>query len=143
MKPISGVLDAASKTAEGVKNTALIFDKSTDETREREPRVFYGFEKFYESYNVSDVEIMKILKKKKKSKFVNNCYFGFKKFLPLNKEPNNFYCFIFTLEDLINYSCVREKIEWYVPVLSIKNVEKTGGGLKICLKEPNKIMKVN
>ena len=142
VKPISGVLDAASKTAEGVKNTALIFDKAAEDHRERDPRVFYGYERFYEAYNVSDVEIIKILKKVKKGRLMNNHYFGFKKYLPLNREPNNFYIMIFTLETLINYSCTRGKTEWCIPILSIKSSEKIGGGLRIYLKEKDKKLKV-
>ena len=69
MKPITGVLDAVSKTSEGVKNTALIFDKEKEDQRERDPRIFYGFDKFYENYKNDDVDIMRILKKKKKGRF--------------------------------------------------------------------------
>lgn len=135
------MLDAASKTAEGVKNTALIFDK-TEEKREREPRIFYGFDKCYESYNNDDIEVMKILKTKNKGKFAKNSYFGFKKFLPSAKESNNIYMMIFTLENLINFSCHKGKIEWHVPISTIMKADKQGGGLKIYLKEINKKLKV-
>lgn len=141
MKPISGVLDAASKTAEGVKNTALIFEK-TEEKREREPRIFYGFDKCYESYNNDDIEVMKILKTAKKGKFAMSSYFGFKKYLPSAKESNNIYMLIFTLENLINFSCHRGKIEWYIPINTIMKAENQGGGLKIYLNEINKKLKV-
>jgi len=44
-KPISGILDATSKTSEGIKNFANSFDDKEDkpnENRIRYPRVFYG-----------------------------------------------------------------------------------------------------
>lgn len=142
VKPITGVLDAASKTAEGVKNTAFIFDKEKEDQRERDPRVFYGFDKAYDNYNLGDVEVMRILKKKKKGRFANNCYFGFRKFLPSAKSPNAFHFMIFTMETLINYDCSREKFEWYFPVSNIKAVGKMSTGVKIYLKEHDKKVKV-
>ena len=50
VKPIAGVFDATSKTAEGIKNTATHFDDKPNERRMRLPRVFYekaGFIKMY------------------------------------------------------------------------------------------------
>jgi vacuolar protein sorting-associated protein 13A/C len=45
VKPISGVIDATSKTAEGIKNTTKVFSKETRELRTRRysPRPFYGY----------------------------------------------------------------------------------------------------
>ncbi len=45
IKPVTGLLDATSKTAEGFKNTAIL--NKTNEKRERLPRAFYGNEKFF------------------------------------------------------------------------------------------------
>jgi vacuolar protein sorting-associated protein 13A/C len=42
VKPVTGVLDFASKTTEGLKNTALHFEDKSNENRMRCPRVFYG-----------------------------------------------------------------------------------------------------
>lgn len=133
------MLDAASKTAEGVKNTAYIFDKEKEDLRERDPRIFYGYDKFYGIYNENDIEIMRILKKKKKGKFAPNCFFGFKKY---QQDPHNQYMMIFTMETLINYNCGKDKLEWYISVQNIKAIAKTGGGLKIFLKEQDKKLKV-
>ena len=88
MKPITGVLDAASKTAEGVKNTANIFDKEKEDLRERDPRIFYGYDKFYDSYNGNDIEAMRFLK------------IGKREDLLIQTQ----YIMIFTFETLINYN---------------------------------------
>ena len=50
IKPVTGILDATSKTAEGIKNTTNQFDDGPNEKWERIPRVFYGPEKFYKNY---------------------------------------------------------------------------------------------
>ena len=44
VKPVVGVMDLTSKTAEGIKNTANYFDDKSNETRFRPPRVFYSCE---------------------------------------------------------------------------------------------------
>lgn len=45
-KPVTGVMDLTSKTAEGIKNTTKIFDKEKEnEMRSRHPRCFYGRER--------------------------------------------------------------------------------------------------
>lgn len=41
VKPVTGVIDFASKTTEGIKNNALIFEDKANEERMRYPRVFY------------------------------------------------------------------------------------------------------
>lgn len=50
MKPVSGVLDAASLAAEGIKNTITYGDDKANEQRLRYPRVFYGREGFYKEF---------------------------------------------------------------------------------------------
>jgi len=52
------VLDAASKTAEGIKNTATAFDHKASESKSRYPRAFYGKEKYYRAYVDTDAEAM-------------------------------------------------------------------------------------
>ena len=41
VKPVTGIIDFASKTTEGIKNNALIFEDKANEDRMRYPRVFY------------------------------------------------------------------------------------------------------
>ena len=42
IKPVAGVLDAVSKTAEGLTNTATHFDDKPNQERIRYIRPFYG-----------------------------------------------------------------------------------------------------
>jgi len=41
VKPVTGLIDFASKTTEGIKNNALMFEDKANESRMRYPRVFY------------------------------------------------------------------------------------------------------
>jgi vacuolar protein sorting-associated protein 13A/C len=53
-KPIAGLFDFTSKTAEGIKATALYWDDKANEKRERAIRVMYASEQFYKGYNAKD-----------------------------------------------------------------------------------------
>jgi vacuolar protein sorting-associated protein 13A/C len=44
VKPLTGIFDLTSKTAEGVKATALYWDDKANECRERDIRVMYSQE---------------------------------------------------------------------------------------------------
>ena len=61
IKPVVGVIDFASRTAEGVKNTATYFDDKASELRIRPPRVFYQRDQIYKNYVLQDAELNYIL----------------------------------------------------------------------------------
>jgi vacuolar protein sorting-associated protein 13A/C len=42
IKPVTGILDAAAKTTEGIKNTVQYWDDKPNENRERNIRPIYG-----------------------------------------------------------------------------------------------------
>ena len=69
IKPVAGVLDFASKTAEGIKSTATHFDDKPNEARERAPRVFYEADKYYKTYSNIDCEMWTVLQLLKKGQF--------------------------------------------------------------------------
>ena len=50
LKPVAGILDAAAKTAEGVKGSASRFNDRPNDAWIRRPREFYGEEKFYKNF---------------------------------------------------------------------------------------------
>ena len=63
VKPMIGLLDAASKTAEGFKNMAQINNEGLLSIKERVPRAFYGKQMMFKPYIPYDAEIMFILTK--------------------------------------------------------------------------------
>lgn len=71
-KPVIGALDAASKTAEGIKNTANMFDQKPNDNRIRFPRAFYGKEKFYRTYMETDAEIVWLLHLSKEAQLMKD-----------------------------------------------------------------------
>lgn len=51
------MIDAASHTITGIKNTLTILNDKPNVQRIRHPRIFYGLEKFYTSYIEFDAEL--------------------------------------------------------------------------------------
>jgi vacuolar protein sorting-associated protein 13A/C len=65
VKPVTGVIDFASKTTEGLKNTALIFEDRPNEMRIRYPRVFYTECSMLREYSALDSRLYAIISKTK------------------------------------------------------------------------------
>lgn len=61
IKPVTGIVDFASKTTEGLKNTALYLEDKPNESRIRNPRTFYTECGFIEEYNDIDSMLLAIV----------------------------------------------------------------------------------
>jgi len=70
-KPLSGALDVASNTAEGIKNTAGFMDNSRTHIRFRDPRAIYAPNSSIKPYNEFDAKVLGFLSGIKKGKVVN------------------------------------------------------------------------
>lgn len=53
---MTGIIDLASKTAEGLKNN--LSEVEVKEIKSRFPRVFYMKERIFKSYNLKDAELL-------------------------------------------------------------------------------------
>lgn len=62
VKPVTGVIDFASKTTEGLKNTALYLEDKPNEARVREPRVFYTECSMIKDYDPLDSRLYGIIR---------------------------------------------------------------------------------
>jgi vacuolar protein sorting-associated protein 13A/C len=75
-KPITGAIDLVSKTAEGMKNMVSFMDDKPTEQRERSPRVFYGYDKFYKEYFDLEAEMLTVLQLYKKGAHAKEDFFA-------------------------------------------------------------------
>jgi len=50
LKPLTGVIDVVSKTAEGIRNTSAYFDDKPNEKRERSIRAFYNTGRHFKNF---------------------------------------------------------------------------------------------
>ena len=142
IKPVAGVFDAASKTAEGIKNTATHFDDKPNESREQQPRVFYGEEKFIQDYNEIDAQAVTTLQIFKKGMYAN-C--AFLQAFIISDNPQDIkagYLLILSKEAFILLSAKSQKRVWVIPTAQILNTSMHAEGIKISLREANKHIKV-
>lgn len=116
VKPVTGVVDFASKTTEGLKNTALYLEDRPNENRIRYPRVFYSDSAIIKEYNSVDSKLFAIINKTKyeeKYGFENTQFMD--SFVLTDRE------FLLVLkEDIIGVQIEDEKIEWAVPIEDLK-----------------------
>ena len=139
---MAGLLDATSKTAEGIKNTATHFDDKPNERRERFIRVFYGIEKYYKSFSDADAEVYGMLQSYKRGRYAAVSFLDAITILPNENEKENKFFLILTIEFVL-YLCFKtKKLEWEIGTNNIKSIEKYGDGLRINLKNKTKKIQV-
>ena len=132
-KPVSGVLDFTSKTAEGVKSSAIYFDEKPSEYRWRWPRAFYGYEKFFKIYSISDAEINYRLVKWFKGEFSNgSLIFAFDIIFTRNKNENT-YIFGVYLEGLFLWDLKEKQLLWFADIENIEGIKEVEHGMEIIL----------
>ena len=133
VKPVSGLLDAASKTAEGIKNTATSGDDRPRETRERLLRVFYTYDKYYQDFDKKDAELNYFLQvEMKKGRFVGSTYF-YGHLFPEEGSKTQMVLFI-TLENFIYFNKKNLKKKWIINTNTVKNLDTKGKVIRIDLK---------
>jgi len=83
LKPASGLLDMISKTAEGCKNTLLVFERKSSISRTRQPRPFYGYKNEIKKFNPSHALLINnILFELQQGEFQHNHFLELKLILP-------------------------------------------------------------
>ena len=70
IKPMAGILDAASKAAEGIRNTVDVFQIISGSKRSRVPRPFYGEKSLVRPYNEYDSQVLFFINQIKKGIFI-------------------------------------------------------------------------
>ena len=124
-KPITGIFDATSQTAEGIKNTAnLLSEKKQLEKKIREARVFYGKEEFYKDFNGDDVWVGRNLKRVENGRFEKDKFVIF-------KWIDGKRVLVLSDKNVIEMNVDERKVNWFVPFKAIEKVETKGKMIKI------------
>ena len=142
-KPIVGVLDAATKTAEGVKNTANIFDQKPNNHRLRFPRAFYGEEKFYRTYMDTDAEILWLLEHAKDARLKEISLINSFDVFPDENDKETSYILALSYEHVICWDVRRGKVLWGFDPKIIQKVNLYPNGMQIDLEGVADIVKVS
>lgn len=123
-KPITGIFDATSQTAEGIKNTAnFLSEIKQQEKKVREARVFYGKEEFYKDFNDDDVWVGRNLRR------VDEGRFGKDKLLSF-KWIDGKRVLILSEKNLVEMNIAERKVNWFAPFKAIEKWEVKGRMLK-------------
>ena len=142
-KPVTGVLDAAAKTSEGIKNTATSFDEKSIQHRQRYPRAFYGKEQFYRPYILTDAEISYLLQVGCEGEFTNlNLLYTFKIF-PNDQDREDYGVLVLCDERILYLSAKRAEIMWDFPSKDFEKATQTPEGIYLHLKNPPRNLYVN
>ena len=109
VKPIAGALDMVSRSAEGIKNTANIFEETTNYKKDRMPRVFYGTTHMIQIYNYNDAAIMQFLYKIGKKKYYEK---EFVEQIQGEDKGGRHISIVFFTDVMVHLSITRQKILW-------------------------------
>ena len=143
VKPVTGVLDLASNTAEGIKNTATVFDQKANENKIRYPRAFYGREKFYRAYEDTDAEILWLLHfSQTGAKYDNISILRAFDVFPDEKEKDDFYVLVISFENIIWWKVKSGEVKWAIDTKNIDKVSHFNNGIIIHLKKASEQLKV-
>eukprot|EP01017_Pseudomicrothorax_dubius_P042212 TRINITY_DN6857_c0_g1_i1.p1 TRINITY_DN6857_c0_g1~~TRINITY_DN6857_c0_g1_i1.p1 ORF type:complete len:355 (-),score=67.09 TRINITY_DN6857_c0_g1_i1:122-1186(-) len=137
VKPVTGILDFASKTSEGIKNRAST-KEATDE-RARLPRTFYGREQYFKDYVENDAALCYIMKKAKKGRFAE-CRFieGFE-LHPDPTDSSNSFVLIIAYECVLLLNSKNQRVLWWFRTDNMAKVELVQNEmLVVTLREPTK-----
>jgi vacuolar protein sorting-associated protein 13A/C len=125
-------LDAASKTAEGFKTSATSGDAKASEDRVRDPRAFYGKERYFKIYNETDSELLKYLTAEKRDYSLYAAYEVFE----TETDPNDCYILGLCYESLVYYSLKKNRFIRDIDMKNIAKVNNFNDGIQIHLKNP-------
>lgn len=131
VKPVAGVLDVASKAAEGIKRTAAsnIFFGISE--RKRPPRVFYGLSSIMKIYNLEDSIAYSLIAEAKKGKYRKDKFFTFAEGYDTKGKQWFVYMFI---NRIVLFSGKKKKVKWEIPIKDINSCELESNGLHVMTK---------
>lgn len=118
IKPMAGILDAASKAAEGVKNTADVFKKVIVFQRSRVPRPFYGEKSLVKPYNEYDSQVLFFVNQLKKGLFIKERFVG--QAVSKDIRGEKLVCVLY-LKKIVLADIRTKKLLWTVDVNSINS----------------------
>jgi len=136
LKPTTGVLDAVSKTSEGIKNTATFFDEKPHDYKYRFPRAFYAEEKFIRIYFSSDAELMFHLEKHHDGKYAKKSLLHAYELYADSENQVDGVIFGLCVEGACAWDVQKKKLVFFVDYENIAKVEENEKGIEIALKNP-------
>lgn len=133
VKPITGVLDFASHTTEGLKNTVTYFDDKANEQKIRTPRPFYGQEKYFKKFDAVEALVQNNLKILEEGKYAFDNFLQSFLVKPDSNSGANY--FIITVEHIFYYVEKRGTLDFVLEPINVTDVVIEKGGFKIIINQ--------
>lgn len=127
VKPVVGVFDVASKTAEGIKNTASV-DSRMQVDRIRSPRAVYGRPPRIMSYVQADADVRLYMSRFKKGRYNN---FTFEMQIYRKESKRDEILLVLYSDYIVLVDIYKHKPLWEVPVRSLQVVEVIDKAVRI------------
>lgn len=140
VKPMIGLLDAASKTAEGFKNMAEINNEGLLSIKERVPRAFYGKQMMFKHYIPYDSEMIFILIQTNESEMKRYSYIDAYPLKPTRETTSVLNLVIFA-EAVGLFSHKTSKFVWIAEYDVMEKIEQTHNFITFFFKK--EISKLN
>jgi len=131
VKPISGLLDAASKTAEGIKNMSDDRSRKSN-SRVRPPRIFYGKYRVYKTYFENDAIVIEFLYKNISFAVESKAYIGSFPLASSKQNPQEI-SILAVFEEGITLLNQKMEANGLLEFKEIKAIDHVEQGLKISL----------
>jgi hypothetical protein len=126
VKPVAGVLDVASKAAEGIKNTAGVNQIFGKNERKRPPRLFYGKNLIMKNYDYEASAAYLLLSNTKKGRYLKEKFVDYVE--GFDSKGFKWMVFMF-IGKLVLFYVKKRKVKWEIPLNSIEKYEIRGEGL--------------
>lgn len=140
IKPVTGVLDGVSKMTEGVSNT-FVSDAAKKALKGRPPRMFYGRERIYKTYNEEEPKVYRFLAKKKPKKyptftFLESVFLCEKLPSQTTKPTEPTLCLWITLERIFLVTLHKKAVVWKIRTNNIADIFTDQSSVNIMVKKP-------
>lgn len=134
VKPITGLLDAASHTSQGIVNTADLLDQRKKTKRIRQPRVVYSESGIVKSFNEEDAEVAYFMIQLDRNRYLN-CHF-IQQVLESDVQGAP-VLFVQYVQWLVLVSVGEHKVLWQVPSSHLLSYTHTKYGLLLTTERNN------
>lgn len=138
VKPITGLLDVASHTSQGIVNTADLFDQRKKAKRIRQPRVTYSESGIIKPFNEEDAEVVYFLIQLDRSRYLG-CHF-LQQILESDAKGEP-VLFVQYVEWLVLVSLGDHKVLWRVPTCDLESYTQTKHGVMLTTKASTRKVK--
>ncbi len=132
-KPLTGLMDLFSKTAEGLMSTATFLDDKPSNLKQRSPRVVYGHDQYIQDYCPIDSSFCDFYRRLEPQKYHSLMLLGVF-YLEYEPDPDFHYQLAVFQEKTFMLHLRTRKVLWKLNMADLHSVSRVHEGVKLKLK---------